>query len=169
MRFPRAAFIPVLIFLCSCQEDKPAPQPVVPGHSVSFTIESSGLIVVTADVDIYPGHAEANLQPKRLVLDTRDLHTCFFASEDDVTKLCQSVPGSKLQVVEEPDGHNFQACRFEPAVVRIGQSTVAMPVYARVFNMDMKPDYDGLLGMDFLSNFDVVIDHRNNTLRFIER
>lgn len=44
-----------------------------------------------------------------------------------------------------------------------------MPIYASTYNMAAKPDFDGLIGQDFLSRFDVDIDYDTRTIILTER
>jgi hypothetical protein len=130
-------------------------------HVIPFTIDpSSGLLVVTATVDLNPQHP----QVKRLVIDTGSPRTCFFASEQAVTAWAKVVPAAKLDEWQGSGGQGVEVCRFDTAVITLGGCCAKMPIYASSYNMDVKPDYDGLLGMDFLSRYKITIDYRAHTV-----
>ena len=139
-------------------------------YTVPFTIDpSSGLMVITAVVNINPGHLEALPPAKQLVIDTGSPRTCFFVSQRSIGTLAKIIPGAKQDVWQKSDGSSVNVCRFDPASVEVAGFVAKMQVYASAYNMDEKPDYDGLLGMDFLARFIVTIDGHAKTITLTER
>jgi hypothetical protein len=122
------------------------------------------MVLAGADGNINPGHLEVLPPAKQLVIDTGSPRTCFFASQRAVNTLAKLIPGAKLEEWQRSDGSSLNVCCFDPASVTVAGFLAKMPIYASAYNMDAKPNYDGLLGMDFLSRFKLQFDYRAKTI-----
>jgi hypothetical protein len=153
------------LLLCSCQQLHSGPQPK--SYVIPFTMSATNTVVTTATIDASTDNPHP--MPKRLVIDTGAAHTCFFASEDDVFAFAKNVPGATMDVSVASDGQVVNVCRFGHGRVTVDGLTVHMPIYASPYNLTMKLDFDGTIGQDFLSRFDVHIDYDAKTVTLTER
>lgn len=125
------------------------------------------MIVTTATIDVNTDSPHPTR--KRLVIDTGAAHTSFFASEDDLFAFPKAVPNASTDVSVASDGQVVDICRFGRGSITLGGLTVHMPIYASAYDMKMRLDFDGTIGQDFLSRFNVHIDYNAKRLTLTER
>jgi hypothetical protein len=166
---------PVLIFaalLFGCAHHGPqAIDPPSPKKSyiIPFERTESGLLIVSAVININPNHPEVRPPAKRLALDTGCARTCFFVSDEAISELSKVIPNAKLDESRIADGRPLRVCEFNPAEVTIGNLSVDIPVDASGYELTLDMPLDGCLGIDFLSRFNVQIDFRAKTVTLTER
>ena len=133
----------------------PATQPAIRSCVIPFSINKNGLLIVDATVSINPGKR----LPLHMALDTGAPKSCFFASAEMVTNLSKIIPGAKLDEWVKSDGSGVSVCRISPAQIDLPNISLSMPVYASTYDMSIVPGYDGLIGQDVLSRYEVDIDY----------
>jgi hypothetical protein len=139
-------------------------------HVIPFAVDpNTGLMVVSGRININAAYPQVQPPIKQLVIDTDAPHTCFFAGEDEIAMLMEVISGAKMDEWKESDGRTVKVCRFDLGRITVGNISIDTPVYIRESDMDAKPSYDGLLGMDFLSRFKVQIDFQAKTLTLTEK
>jgi hypothetical protein len=154
------------LFLGSCQNTQVTVNPPVEkSYVIPYTLDPSGMMVVTADLTIAP----STTLTKRLVIDTGAAHTCYFASEEDIAKLIKTVPGAADDMCLSSNGQVVNTCRFTSARLTIGGLTVDVPIYASAYDMGRTQAFDGAIGNEFLSRFIVTIDYQAKTLTLTHR
>ena len=132
---------------------------LTPTHVVHFDVDRNGILIVDAAINFNPRYSEAAPPNKRYAIDTGASHTCFFASPDMVVNLSKVVPGAKLDSWIAWDGNSVQVCRFEPGKIYLIGLSQDMPVYAASRDLVTLTGFDGVIGQDFLSRFNVDIDY----------
>ena len=107
--------------------------------------------------------------PKRLVVDTGCARTCFFVSNKAVSDLSKILPHAKLDERRMANGSGMRVCTFDPARVTVGDVSVNIPVDASGYDIRLDMPFDGCLGIDFLSRFNVQFDFHAKTMALTER
>jgi hypothetical protein len=66
-------------------------------------------------------------------------------------------------------GNDVTVCRFDPGRVELIGLSRDMPIYASTYDIASLPDFDGVIGQDFLSRFDINIDHTLGVIILTDR
>lgn len=138
----------ILLFLVSgCKQENRE-------NSVGFSLVS-GVLIVSGRVGSVPGMFQ---------VDTGASHTVIRQAIAD--KLEISI--SETRQGRGPGGEQFQALMAKVPSVSIGDYSVSLPSCAIVSmkNQNVPEEFLGLLGSDFMRNFAVTIDYRNQRLVF---
>jgi hypothetical protein len=148
----------------------PVNQPTVwHEHVIHFEQAKSGVLIVDAAININPQHPEVTPLNKRLAIDTGAACTSFYVSPEMLGNLAKIIPDAKSDVMEQSDGSTVQVCRFDPARLSLIDLTVDMPVYASAHTLEAYPEFDGVIGQDFLSRYNVNIDYDDGVITLSER
>lgn len=145
------------------------PPPKKISYVIPFEQPTSGLLIVSAVININPDHPEIQPPPTRLAIDAGAAHTCFFVSNIAVADLAKMFPRALLDERLSANGSLVKVCHFQNARVTVGNLTVDMPVDASAYDMTVNPSFDGVVGVDFLSRFNVQIDFPAKTMTLTER
>jgi hypothetical protein len=138
-------------------------------YVIPFERTESGLMTVSVIININTDHPDFRPLPKRLVVDTGCARTCFFVSNKAVSDLSKILPHAKLDERRMANGSGMRVCTFDPARVTVGDVSVDIPVDASGYDIRLDMPFDGCLGIDFLSRFNVQFDFHAKTMALTER
>jgi hypothetical protein len=152
------------LIVSGCAQTAPKKCYVIP-----FEMNELHIPIISAIVNINPNHPEVRPPAKRLAIDTGAAHTAFFVSDQTVADLAKIIPGAVVQDRLAANGLVVRACHFPIARVTVGDLSVDIPVDASGRDMTINPGFDGVVGIDFLSRFNVQFDFQAKTMTLTER
>jgi hypothetical protein len=85
-----------------------------------------------------------------------------------VNNLAKVVPNAMIDERQAANGSIVRVCHFPAGTMTVGGLSVDMPVDASAYDMTVDPTFDGVLGVDFLSRFNVQIDFQAKIMTLTE-
>ena len=171
-RYAILAFI-ALAFGCNRHDppavDPPAQASTMKSYVIPFDLGDAHIPIVSAVININPDHPEVHPPAKRLAIDTGAAHTAFFVSNLAVGDLAKILPHATLDESLAANGTIVRVCHFQTGRVTMGNLSVDIPVDASGRDMTVDPGFDGVIGIDFLSRFNVQFDFQAKTMTLTER
>jgi len=135
----------------------PAAQALQTNDIIRFTLHDKYLIVVQATVN--------GQGPFRFLLDTGSTHTVI---EPSLARQLQAPVIGEASLTTVSDVRHDRLARLKE--IRLGSSASVSELSAVIDKMDQvklkAPGVRGVLGEDFLSQFDLLIDYKKHELRF---
>jgi hypothetical protein len=162
----------LVIIACGCSVLAPPavdPPTAKKSYVIPFEISELHVPIVSGVININPDHPEVHPSARRLAIDTGAAHTAFFVSNSIVVYLSKILPHATVQERLAADGAIVRVCHVPNARVTVGDLSVDMPVDASGRDMTVDPGFDGVVGIDFLSRFNVQMDFQAKTMKLIER
>jgi hypothetical protein len=160
----------VLLVGCSHQDSRPVDPPAQhQSYVIVFEQPEPDELIVSVILNINPNHPEVHPPTKRLAIDTGAAHTSFFVSNETLSNLLRMFSQATAEDRVAADGKTVRVCHFANARVTIGSLSADMPIDASAYDMTVEPACDGVLGLDFLSRFNVQIDFQSKTMTLTER
>jgi hypothetical protein len=140
-----------------------------PSYSIPFEFNESRVPIISAVLNINPRDSTVHPPAKRLAVDTGAAHSAFFASDSMVADLGKIIAGASLDERMAANGSLVHVCHFPAGRVTVAGLNVDMPVDASARDMTIDPGFDGVLGTDFLSRFNVQFDFAAKKMILTER
>jgi hypothetical protein len=138
-------------------------------YVIPFTLGETNVPVIAASVNINPDKPEVHPPEKRLCIDTGAAHTSFYVPPSVISDLPVIMHDAALEDRQLANGTIIQVCHIKEGRVTIGNLSVDLPVDACGHEMAADEGNDGVIGMDFLSRFDVRFDFQARTMTLTER